>query len=276
MRSFLRFSLGLFLLFSFSARAQRTTPLHSYLGFDRNDYPGDASLPILRKVFSFAGYWLSAPPGEKVNSWRGKRRVLTSQGFGFLLLYAGPDLHRLKSSPHAQKQAVLDARRAAASAKSEGFPSRSTIFLDIEEGGRLTQPYYAYLRAWSDELARLGFRAGVYCSGIVVTESDGQTVITADDIRNHLGARKISYWVYNDSCPPSPGCTIPQNPPLPGASGIAYASVWQFVRSPRDQETAHTCSGYAANGNCYIALDTARQWHLDLNLSISPNPSLSH
>jgi hypothetical protein len=37
----------------------------AYLGFDRNDYPGDASLKALRQTFSYSGYWLNNPPGEK-------------------------------------------------------------------------------------------------------------------------------------------------------------------------------------------------------------------
>src|SRR5580704_6518398 len=60
---------------------------HVYLGFDRNTYPGDAALVTLRKTFSFTGYWLNNPPGETSNSWRGKREILNSNGFGFLLLF---------------------------------------------------------------------------------------------------------------------------------------------------------------------------------------------
>src|SRR5712664_4056911 len=48
----------------------------AYLGFDLNTYPGDAALPVLRKTFSFAGYWLSPPPGAKRNTWVGKRQLL--------------------------------------------------------------------------------------------------------------------------------------------------------------------------------------------------------
>src|SRR6266496_4577387 len=58
----------------------------SYLGFDRNDYPGDENLPILRRTFSYAGYWLNNPPGAKANTWAGKRHALGSAGFGFLVL----------------------------------------------------------------------------------------------------------------------------------------------------------------------------------------------
>jgi len=248
----------------------------SFLGFDRNDYPGDAALPILRKSFSFSGYWLGFPPGEKVNSWHGKRALMQSAGFGFLLLYTGPESRQLKSVSLAAARARSDAQKASSSAKSEGFPSGSIIFLDIEEGGRLPQSYHAYIRAFGDELERSGFRAGVYCSGLVDDEGDGHTIITSDDIRNHLDGQEIPYWVYNDSCPPSPGCIAPQDPSPPSTSGIAYAAVWQFVRSPRDTDSAVHCTGYAANGNCYVALDTARQWHLDLDIATSPDPSQPH
>ena len=60
-----------------------------FVGFDRNDYPGDNRLAELRKSFSFAGYWLTPPPGETANTWVGKRGVLRDAGFGFLLLANG-------------------------------------------------------------------------------------------------------------------------------------------------------------------------------------------
>ena len=47
-------------------------PASAYLGFDRNDYPGDANLKLLRQTFSYAGFWLNHPPGEATNTWAGK------------------------------------------------------------------------------------------------------------------------------------------------------------------------------------------------------------
>jgi Rv2525c-like, glycoside hydrolase-like domain len=278
MRAPFLIAISLFVLYfrPASMPAPQAASPHAYLGFDRNDYPGDSALPVLRKFFSFSSYWLGFPPGEKSNSWQGKRALMQSEGFGFLLLYTGPESRQLKSVSFARARGNFDARKAVASARSEGFRVSSVIYLDIEEGGRLPPSYHAYVRSWTDEIRRSGFRAGVYCSGEIVDEGDGNTIITSDDIRNHLGAREISYWVYNDSCPPSPGCIVPQNPPPPSVSGIAYAAVWQFVRSPRDPESAVHCTGYAANGNCYIALDTARQWHLDLDVASSPDPSQAH
>jgi hypothetical protein len=254
--------------------AQESPSTPAYLGFDLNTYPGDDALPILRKTFSFAGYWLSPPPGAKQNTWVGKRQLLLSQKFGFLILYRGPQSNQLKSSSQAASRGTADAANAAATAKKEGFPSHAIIFLDIEEGGRLPAKYHAYLRAWVDELAHAGFRAGVYCSGMPVNEGNGVTIITTDDIRNNLGKRDLSYFVYNDACPPAPGCVVPHNPPPPSASGIPYAAIWQFAQSPRRKEfSAHCAATYNADGNCYAPGDTAHAWFLDLNSAATSDPS---
>jgi len=179
---------------------------HSYLGFDRNIYPGDLALPILQKTFVFTSYWLSPPPGEKTNTWLGKREFLRSQGFGFLVLYRGRESGELKNEVAARRNGIQDARNAAAAAKREGFASGVIIFLDIEEGGRLPANYHTYLRVWSEELARAGYHPGVYCSGIPVKEGPDVTITTADDIRNQAASRDITIWAYNVFCPPSPGC----------------------------------------------------------------------
>jgi hypothetical protein len=246
----------------------------AYPGFDLNTYPGDAALPVLRKTFYFAGYWLSPPPGATRNTWVGKRRLLLSQKFGFLLLYRGPQTSELKSSAQAANRGTADAAAAAATAKKEGFPSHAIIFLDIEEGGRLPAKYHAYLRAWVDALARAGYRSGVYCSGMLVNEGHGVTIITSDDIRNHVGERDLAYFVYNDACPPAPGCVVPHAPPPPSASGIPYAAVWQFAQSPRRKEfTARCAATYHPDGNCYAPGDAAHAWFLDLNSATTPDPS---
>jgi Domain of unknown function (DUF1906) len=246
----------------------------TYLGFDLNTYPGDEALPILRKTFSFGGYWLSPPPGAKQNTWFGKRHLFLSQKFGFLLLYRGPQIRELKSSLQAGKRGTADAVNAAAAAKKEGFPSHAIIFLDIEEGGRLPAKYHAYLRAWADEVTRAGYRAGVYCSGMTVNEGTGVTIITADDIRHNLGKRELAYWVFNDACPPSPGCIVAHSPLAPSASGVPYAIVWQFAQSPRRKEfTARCAATYNADGNCYAPGDTAHAWFLDLNTASTADPS---
>jgi hypothetical protein len=143
----------------------------------------------------------------------------------------------------------------------------------VEEGGRFFDGYHAYLRSWAESLTKEKFRPGIYCSGIVVDEGEGSTIISADDIRAHVGMADVVYWVYNDACPPSPGCAVPQNPPAPSASGVAYASVWQYVRSPREKKVARHCRGYASDGNCFAPGDTGHKWFLDENVATTSNPS---
>jgi hypothetical protein len=243
------------------------------VGFDRNQYPGDDALPILRNSFSFASYWLSPPPGEKNNSWIGKRGLMKAQGFGFLLLYQGRTSGQLPYKKDSIEAGLADARAAADAARREGFPEGSVIFLDVEEGGRFFGGYHAYLRSWAESLKKEKFRPGIYCSGIVVDEGEGSTIISADDIQAHIGVADVVYWVYNDACPPSPGCGSQENPPSPSASGVAYASVWQYVRSPRDKKVARHCRGYANDGNCYAPGDAAHLWFLDENVATKSDPS---
>jgi hypothetical protein len=263
---------------TFFASAQPSRPVSpsqsAYLGFDRDIYPGDAAFATLRKNFSFTGYWLGPPPAEKTNTWLNKRDFLRNSGFGFLVLYTGRDGNEFKNEQDAATKAAKDAGSAAAAAKREGFPAGTIIFLDIEEGGRLSAAYHAYLRVWFDDLARSGYRAGVYCSGIPAKESGGITILTADDIRANAGSRDFAFCVYNDACPPSPGCSFPAEAPQPSTSGVAAAQAWQFAQSPRRKQFSARCPpGYHQNGNCYSPADTSFSWELDVDTATSADPS---
>jgi Domain of unknown function (DUF1906) len=261
-----------------SASPQSPTAPRSpaYLGFDRNTYPGDANLKALRETFSYTGYWLNNPPGEKTNTWTGHRAAVESAGFGFLALFNGRLYAELKSVAKATKLGNSDAQAAAASARREGFPAHTIIFLDQEQGGRMLPEQKAYIYAWVDAVAAAGFRAGIYCSGIAAKDDDN--VVTAEDIRQSAGSRQIVYWAINDACPPAPGCAFPVNPPAhppsPAQSGIRFAEVWQFAQSPRCKDVAAHCSNYSRDGNCYPpGISTAQQLHVDVNTATSPDPS---
>lgn len=245
-----------------------------FLGFDRNDYPGDTNLKALRKTFSFTGYWLNNPPGAQNNSWSGKRKAVDSAGLGFAVLFNGRKYAELRPLARATKLGESEALAAVKAAKKEGFPTGTVIFLDQEEGGRLLPEQRAYLHAWVDGINASGFRAGVYCSGIASREESGAFLVTADDIRKNAGGRKIIYWVTNDACPPSPGCAFPQIPPVPAESGVSFASVWQFAQSPRRKDFARDCHNYNPDRNCYPpGVDTAQRLHVDVNTASSPDPS---
>jgi Domain of unknown function (DUF1906) len=243
----------------------------AFLGFDTNLYPGDRALDTLRESFTFSGYWLNAPPGTRVSTWLGKRRALHSRGFGFLVLFNGRTDAQLRAAGHPAETGTSQGAHAVKLARKEGFPPRTIIFLDLEEGGRLLPEQRAYLHAWVDAVTRGGYRAGVYCSGIPGhEESSGLDVVTARDIRSNAGRRDITYFVADDRCPPSPGCVRPSTPPALPASGTVFAEVWQFAQSPRRKEYTSSCAAtYAADGACYAPGKIL----VDLDVASSPDPS---
>ena len=249
-----------------SARAQR-----AYLGLDSNNYPGDSNLKILRQTFSYAGYWLNTPPGAKSNQWVSKRQALEDAGFGFLVLFNGRLDKELRHG--AAELAQADARAAIAAAKQEGFPAHTIIFLDIEEGGRMLPEQKTYIYGWVDAVTAAGFRAGVYCSGIPSREDRNTTIVTAEDIRANAHGREINFWVTNDSCPPSPGCSVAKTP-TPGESGVAFADVWQFAQSPRRKDFAAACHNYNPDERCYPpGIDPSSHLHVDIDTANSADPS---
>src|SRR5882757_713100 len=116
-------------LLTSTAHTQKENP-SAFLGFDRNEYPGDEALPTLRKTFSYASYWLNAPPGSNTNSWIGKREALQKTDFGFLVVFNGKLFAQLKSLPSVASAGKDDGNAAVEAARKEGFPKGTVIFLD--------------------------------------------------------------------------------------------------------------------------------------------------
>ena len=263
----------------------QTDAMKSYVGFDRNDYPGDSNLAALRKNFRFTSYWLSNPPGAQRNSWAGKRVLLKQNGFGFLLLFNGRMYGDLKGKD-ASALGAADGKAAVAAAVHEGFARDSLIFLDQEEGGRMLPEQSSYLFAWADAVRTAGARAGIYCSGIDVPEGSGK-ISTARDIlqqeRSKAAANAgekatpLKLWIANDQCPPSPGCTL-RHPPMSqaGPAELAISTlVWQYAQSPRRKQFTGACpKNYAPDNRCYApGMAQNADTFVDLNVSSSPDPS---
>jgi len=269
------------LIFACMAIAQQ-----SFIGFDRNDYPGDALLPALRRDFRYTSYWLNSPPGETANSWAGKRAILKQNGFGFLVLFNGRLDAQLKGRD-ASALGVTDGMAAVAAARREGFSQNVLIFLDQEEGGRLLQEQADYIFAWVDAVRAAGARAGVYCSGIEVRDGSG-TISTALDIARRENERtkskpkgksteRLALWVANDACPPAPGCAM-TSPPMSKAAPAelrAFTAVWQYAQSPRRMQFSAQCTANAApDGRCYApGLPQSANTFIDLDTADSPDPS---
>jgi hypothetical protein len=171
-----------------------------------------------------------------------------------------------------------DAAAAITAAKQEGFPAKTILFLDQEEGGRLTAPQNQYFFGWTEAVAASGFRAGSYLSGQPSpdgTGPDGQpaTITTAQDVKEQIATRHLHpvvLWVAQDACPPAPGCTI--QPPKLKDSGTIDAEVWQYAQSPRRLSLTRSCAQtYASDGECYAGVSS--DLSLDLDVAKSSDPS---
>jgi hypothetical protein len=260
------------------AKIDSTVKQTDFVGFDRNSYPGDARLADLHQHFAFVGYWLNNPPGAHQNGWAGKRRKLVDAGFGFLVLFNGrleAEITKSKLAPQALGR--QDAAVAIAAAQLEGFPDGTILFLDQEEGGRLTDPQSGYFFGWTEAVGASHFRPGSYLSGQPSPDGNGPdgkpaTITTAQDVREQIAARHLHpvvFWVAQDACPPAPGCTA-QPPPLKD-SGTMDAIVWQYEQSPRRPAFTRACARtYSPDNNCYGA---SSDLFLDLDVANSSDPS---
>ena len=265
--------------------AERVPVPGRFVGFDRNDYPGDDRLAELHRSFAYAGYWLTAPPGETANSWVGKRSVLRDAGFGFLVLANGKlEKQILKAGGAPDALGNADAAEAVAAARREGFPRGTILFLDQEEGGRLTDAQAAYFFGWTEAVAASDYKPGAYLSGQQVpdgTGQDGQVIYTttaadvreriAEAVRHSAKLHDVALWVYEDTCPPAPGCLVAGAPKLED-SGTLGAVAWQYAQSPRRPAVTKACAKtYGADGLCYGGATT--DVFVDLNVAASADPS---
>jgi hypothetical protein len=126
-------------------------------------------------------------------------------------------------------------------------------------------------------------------SGQPVDEGHGHTITTAADIQQRIAASQkqgkplhpVAFFVYQDACPPSNGCTL--HPPPVATSGTPDTDVWQYAQSPRRPEVTRACAKtYAADGNCYLsnalhsvdpAVKALNEIHLDLSVAPVADPS---
>ncbi len=264
------------------------TPIGSaqrvYLGFDKNDYPGDSAMLQLQVTYRYTSFWLNNPPGLDHNPWAGKRAFIEKQGFGFLVLFNGRLSTELVGND-APAFGNQDGNAAVDSAIREGFPGTVRIFLDQEQGGRLLPNQAAYLMAWVEAVRRRGARAGIYCSGIDVPDG-GTAINTAENIQmlesekskpSKMPAQRLALWVANDQCPPAPGCTSTKLPPRIGSrlEDPSEIAVWQYAQSPRRAQFSASCPKNAApDGNCYApGLPHSPASFIDLDVATSPDPS---
>ena len=136
------------------------------------------------------------------------------------------------------EQGTTDAIDAVTRTASEGFPSGTVIFLDIEHMDVIPASMDAYYRAWVQQvLADDRFRPGVY-----VHKANSETIY--EGVRraySDMGSSGSAvFWITSAS-----GFSIDKTPQ---EVGFPWASVWQGI-----YEVTETWNGYAVNIDVDVA-----------------------
>ena len=190
-----------------------------YWGMDASDYPGDEKMQNCwsNSLLYYTGFYLAPAPYHPDDSWMNRRGTLSSQGWGFLPIYVG---RQADSSHLTEQQGIDDAQNAAQLASNAGFPSLTYIYLDIEQGGTISDDFITYIKAWVNEIqTNSSYWAAIYCS----------YYDTADQIKAALDDSRVRYWVFHLSWSCSSAGT--GTAPNPANSGVSYAITWQLVQN---------------------------------------------
>ena len=136
-------------------------------------------------------------------------------------------------------QGTTDAADAVAKMRADGFPSGSTIFLDIERVNTVSPALLAYYRAWMVE------EPSCHRPGVYVTKLNAPAVHDAQ-IRSPSGAPYApAFWIASTGAVDS--TTAPSD------IGLDYAQIWQH-----SFDVTLTFSGVSLR--------------IDMNVATKPNP----
>jgi len=188
----------------------------AYAGFDRADCPEISFMAKLKAETNLAwcGFYLPAP-SQAGTTWKGKRAALVAQGWGLAPVYVGQQVTGPGSHLVTAEQGTLDGAHAAQAMSAEGFPQKSWVYLDLENGPPLSYEQRDYVGAWVDAVEVNGYCAGVYCSFMLAA--------------NIARAARVRIWAFHvrtTSAHVVGGTTFPS--PDPATSGFAGASIWQL------------------------------------------------
>ena len=223
-----------------------TAKLVAYPGFDTSLYPGDAAMAAWRypsSPYYWTGYYLPAPCHRDV-TWAGKYNTLTTMGWGVAAIYVGQqdwsqipqsvvvrgavlsaqasqsiatEAATCSASLLSTDQGTAEAADAVARLRTDGFPDRSVVFLDVEFVTSVTPALLEYYRAWIVGVLRDGrYRPGVYAA-----KSNATTLrVAALDAYRSAGSNEDPpFWIAS-----STGFSLGASPT---AVGLDFAKLWQ-------------------------------------------------
>lgn len=235
-------------------------PMRGVPGFDTRDYPGDAAMQrwFGSSPYRWVGYYLPAPCYTGT-TWAGRRDTLRDIGWGFAVLFVGEQDWRAMGVAPADS-AVADPRcssahltpengrahaaDATAAATSDGFPTGTVIFLDVERVEAVSPELEGYVRAWVAHMLDEGrFTPGLYAHDVNV---EALYAAVADEYVQAGRADRPPLWVARTR-----DFDITASP---AESGYAAAAVWQGILNTREEW----------NGS---------RLNIDVNVSSSADPS---
>ena len=247
------------LLLGGCAGSRAPQPPAGHPGFDLWQYPGDDVMAAWRAAspYRWVGYYLPAPC-HRDTSWAGTRPTLDRLGWGTAVLYVGQQAFESEPDSVAEddgpilcsrtlltaEQGGLDARDAVAKAVAEGFPTGTTLFLDIEKTSRLSDSLRTYYAAWTAAVLVDGrYRPGTYAHHENAAGLFGEALAA---FRAAGRSDTPPFWAAGGS-----EFALDR---APSASGFSFATVWQGV------------------------LDAERTWggvslRVDENVAARPSPS---
>ncbi len=186
-----------------TATAQSASGQASYLGFDLNDYPGDANLKALRQTFSYTGYWLNNPPGATSNTWGGTSGCRRIRRIRISRAVQRASLRGLKTGPRnatRQSDARLPSRRSARrlSAQPSSFSIRSRAAACCRAEG-------LHLR-----LGRRHYHGGIPRGHLLLRHARYRRQQCRDRGRHssEAGSRQITYWADRRPALPRPDARL--------------------------------------------------------------------
>jgi hypothetical protein len=198
-------------------------------GFDKRDFPGLAPMQtwMRESPYVWVGYYLQSPCYAGT-AWTGNRAALEAQGWGLALLYvgqqapgaaatstaaAGPDCG---VKPLTFDQGNIDGDQAVGLAIADGFPSGTTIFLDVERADPFPAALGDYVRGWITRVLSRGYVAGIYAHKL---NADAVSQIQRSAFTAASVTTTPPFWVAN-----SVGFDLGKTP---SQSGYSFATVWQ-------------------------------------------------
>jgi len=209
----------------------------AFAGFDAYQYPGDETMDWLKANTNlvWCGYYLAPSPSQtKDTSWMGKQAYLAGAGWGIAPVYVGQQVISPGSLNPSTDTGQTDGAQAAGYMSSEGFPTGSYVYLDLENGPPLTDAQKDYVVAWSAAVSAGGYKPGVYCSHLLAAE-----------VSELLQGLRI--WTFKvSSTPPPMSNPYPELDPV--GSGFSTAHVWQHVQN---------CSIPAASSTMHVDMNSA-------------------